>query len=508
MTVLMVHYHLKPGGVSTVIKRQARALAHEGIACGLLVGEAPAGLAPASLPGFAVEPALAYDPPAAVRGAAGAALGGAAAGAEASARGDDPRVGLIKAAVEREARALGPDTVIHVHNPTLGKNSALLPALAALAQDGYAILMHVHDLAEDWRPALYRPAGYPAGCAWAAINGRDAARLKAAGARLVDLLPNPVFSDSELEAYARGLGESPTKGRRAGTPEPTAILYPVRGIRRKNLGEALLAALYLPRGLSLSVTLPPNSDRDKPYYRAWAASAARLGLPVAFDVGLRASLDDNYAKAAAVVTTSIKEGFGLSYLEPLARRKPVIGRRLAPVCDDFEAGGLRFDGLYDSLAVPDGLCDLKAMAARARADADRCARAFGLGEAGAALSDGVERLFAPGCDYGRLDEVAQNEILSALARDPGAQAAFARANPWLDGLAALVEGGGATGGEREAAAPERLAAWSERRYGRALREAYEALFEAKGRGLSLPAPETGALCRLYLSPEQYYAVGL
>lgn len=32
MTVLMAHYHLKPGGVSTVIKRQARALAHEGIA--------------------------------------------------------------------------------------------------------------------------------------------------------------------------------------------------------------------------------------------------------------------------------------------------------------------------------------------------------------------------------------------------------------------------------------------------------------------------------------------
>lgn len=498
MTVLMVHYHLKPGGVSTVIKRQARALAHEGIACGLLVGEAPAGLAPASLPGFAVEPALAYDPPPA---------DGAAAGPRGSASGDDRRGGLIKAAIEREARALGPDTVIHVHNPTLAKNSALLPALAALARDGYPILMHVHDLAEDWRPELYRPVEYPAGCAWAAINGRDAGRLREAGGRLVAFLPNPVFSDSELDAYARGLSDDPSSAGRSAEASPSTVLYPVRGIRRKNLGEALLIALYLPRGLRLALTLPPSSERDKPYYEAWAARAAALGLPVAFDVGLKASLDDNYAMAAAVITTSIKEGFGLSYLEPLARRKIVIGRRLAQVCDDFEARGLRFDGLYDGLGVPEGLCDLKAMARRARADAERCARAFGLGEYGASIAAGVERLFAPGCDNGRLDETAQAELLSALSRDAGAKKAFADANPWLEGLAALAEAGHRAARSADVP-PASLSAWSERRYGLALREAYESLFKAKALGRGLEPPDTRALARLYLAPEQYYAVGL
>lgn len=497
MTVLMAHYHLKPGGVSTVIKRQARALAHEGIACGLLVGEAPEGAAPASLPGFAVEPALAYDPPAA-RGEAAASVG---------APRDDPRVGLIKAALEREARALGPDTVIHVHNPTLAKNAALLPALAALAKDGYPILMHVHDLAEDWRPELYRPVEYPAGCAWAAINGRDAARLGEAGARLVAFLPNPVFSDSELEAYARLLREGPPKARGGGKGAASTLLYPVRGIRRKNLGEALLVARYLPAGMRLSVTLPPSSDRDKPYYEAWISSAARLGLPAEFGAGLRASLDENYGRAAAVLTTSIKEGFGLSYLEPLARRKAVLGRRLGQVCDDFEAAGLRFGGLYDELRVPEGLCDLKAMAARARADAERCAWAFGLGDDGAALADGVERLFVPGCDYGRLDEAAQAELIGAIAGDPGAKKAFAEANPRLEAFSALAEAGSGDEG-RGVVPPASLSAWSERRHGRALREAYESLLKAKALGQELAPPDTLALARRYLRPERYYAVGL
>lgn len=496
MTVLMAHYHLKPGGVSTVIKRQARALAHEGIACGLLVGEAPEGAAPASLPGFAVEPALAYDLPS-DRGAAAASV---------SAPRDDPRVGLIKAALEREARALGPDTVIHVHNPTLAKNVALLPALGALAKDGYPILMHVHDLAEDWRPELYRPVEYPAGCAWAAINGRDAGRLREAGAWLVAFLPNPVFSESELEAYARSLREGPPKARRGGAAAASTLLYPVRGIRRKNLGEALLIARYLPAGMRLAVTLPPSSERDKPYYDAWVSSAARLGLPADFGAGLRASLDENYHTAAAVLTSSIKEGFGLSYLEPSARRKPVLGRRLGQVCDDFEAAGLRLDGLYDALRVPEGLCDLKAMAARARADAERCARAFGLGDGGA-LAEGVERLFVPGCDYGRLDECAQAELLGAISGDPGAKKAFTDANPRLEAFSSLAEAGSWEEGRGDVP-PASLAAWSERRHGRALREAYESLFKAKALGHDLAPPDTRALARRYLRPERYYAVGL
>ena len=41
MKVLVVHYHLKPGGVTTVIRGQLAALASRGVEAALLVGEAP-----------------------------------------------------------------------------------------------------------------------------------------------------------------------------------------------------------------------------------------------------------------------------------------------------------------------------------------------------------------------------------------------------------------------------------------------------------------------------------
>ncbi len=152
MRVLVVHYHLKPGGVTTVIKRQMAALKARGVECSLLLGETPPGEAP---PGDThnqfLEPALAYDMPDSP-GARGIA--------------EPERVDAIVRAVETARASLGGgDTIIHVHNPTLRKNSALLPALDTLASRNLPVLMHVHDLAEDWRPQVYSGARYPAGCA-------------------------------------------------------------------------------------------------------------------------------------------------------------------------------------------------------------------------------------------------------------------------------------------------------------------------------------------------------
>ena len=48
------------------------------------------------------------------------------------------------------------ETVIHAHNHSLGKNSALPEALAGLAVKGYGLLLHIHDFAEDFRPENYR----------------------------------------------------------------------------------------------------------------------------------------------------------------------------------------------------------------------------------------------------------------------------------------------------------------------------------------------------------------
>ena len=60
--------------------------------------------------------------------------------------------------LRRQLSALGfqPDqTVLHVHNHSLGKNASLPGALRLLAEDGYALLLQIHDFAEDCRPRNY-----------------------------------------------------------------------------------------------------------------------------------------------------------------------------------------------------------------------------------------------------------------------------------------------------------------------------------------------------------------
>src|SRR5690606_38989060 len=60
----------------------------------------------------------------------------------------------------------------HVHNPLLGKNEDLLPALAILRDRGARILLQIHDLAEDRRPDVYIAAPYPDGVHYAFLNSR------------------------------------------------------------------------------------------------------------------------------------------------------------------------------------------------------------------------------------------------------------------------------------------------------------------------------------------------
>ena len=48
------------------------------------------------------------------------------------------------------------DTVIHVHNHSLGKNVSLPGALQVLAGHGYPLLLQIHDFAEDF-PLLTFP---------------------------------------------------------------------------------------------------------------------------------------------------------------------------------------------------------------------------------------------------------------------------------------------------------------------------------------------------------------
>lgn len=469
-----MHYHLKPGGVTTVIRRQVSALAGRGIDASLLVGEAAARV-DASI---TVEPALSYD--------------------QDGGREPDPaRVRAIVQAIEREARALGRDTVIHVHNPTIRKNASMLAALSEVAESGRSVLLQVHDLAEDWRPDVYAQASYPRGARWAAINRFDQAALAAAigNPDAVTFLPNPVPTDQQD-------GSPPGPDRPVGRPRgPALVLYPVRGIRRKNLGEAVLLALFARRGAGVALTLPPNKPEDMAGYQAWRSLAARLGAPILFDQGLDHSLDELYARATAVVTTSIKEGFGLSYLEPASRGRVTLGRRLGRVVADFEEEGLSFPALYERLAVPAGLFDADGFSARVTDAVTAAAGRYGVPERGQALAASVVasvlETHAEGPDFGRLDEVAQTEVLRAVTKRTTGRSRFLAANPFLDGWDAAAD-------TLEPIPRQDLAPWSERIGGGRLEAAYRWALTGDG----YPAPDKARLLSRYLVPESFHGVGI
>jgi glycosyltransferase involved in cell wall biosynthesis len=360
--------------------------------------------------------------------------------------------------------------LLHVHNPLIRKNEALLGALAELQRRGLRLLVQVHDLAEDFRPDVYAPdSEYPGDCAYAVINTRDREALVASGLekRHVHLLPNPVSIPAGFEPRA-GFEAEAERGRRT-------VLYPVRAIRRKNLGEALLLSRFLPSGAELAVTLPPTSLRDQATYAAWKNLAFRQRLPVRFEAGLTAELAELYESSFCALTTSVKEGFGYAYLDPLARGIPVVGREIPYVVDDFSAAGIALPELYRAIRVPRAALPEQALRAALDLRLEAFRRAYApifaaRGRSGAALAGGaaeavgavsgvfgaaggsgaeggsgseafeaalaglVRRFESEYIDFGALDEALQEGLLRDLEGDAAFERALCELNPFLPGL--------------------------------------------------------------------------
>lgn len=397
MKIAILHYHLRPGGVATVVKQQAAALS-KGDEVLLVAGEVP--LADPGYP-VAVVPGLAYD---ALR----------------PVQSPERTASDLESAVRSHFG--GPCDVLHVHNPTLRKNSAFLRVLSVLRERGTVLYSQIHDLAEDGRPQSYFAEGdYPADSRYAAINSRDFRILSDCGLgdEGLDLLFNVVTPIGALDPRA----------------EKNTVVYPVRAIRRKNIGEALFLSLFLPKGVSLAITLPPTSPRDLPSYEAWKAAAARLRLPVEFEAGLDRDFNAVMSSARAVLTTSLKEGFGFSFLEPWTAGIPVAGRRLEAVCPDFEKEGIEQPRLYGELRVPISLIDLASFrAVWLSAVRDRDA-GFGRRSDEAALAAGFERLVSGGAvDFGALDRQRQEALCEAARSDAAVRSAVLDANPSLPTL--------------------------------------------------------------------------
>jgi hypothetical protein len=385
-----------------VVYNQAKALLEGGDEVLLITGDAP----PADCPGPAVQvPALQYDRP-------------DMPGIPVHERGRTLAEALIRA---METHWGSSADILHVHNPLIQKNAALIPALNRLIQQGLRCLLQNHDLAEDFRPDVYAAhEEYPENCHYAVINSRDYSFLHRAGLKPegLHLLPNEVFP---LEALP-GL-------------ERKRYLYPVRAIKRKNIGEALLLSLFIPRGKTVAVTLPPTSEKDEGIYRFWVNRAKELKLPVEFEVGSTDTFPHIIGSACCVITTSVKEGFGFSVLEPWTAGRAVIGRRLDYVCKDFEEAGVRFDSFYSSIRIPMVYISQTMVRKKMAQAVAGVYESFGIEAPRYVLNMLNDELFSrEELDFGRMDEESQEYIIRAIISNEAVYRDIAEANPFLAGL--------------------------------------------------------------------------
>jgi len=398
--IAFLHYHLKPGGVATVLRHQIRALQHE---AQLLVisGEPPP-------PDFPCEVACV------------AGLGYTAANQ--SAMKADQIAEEVRRTIYRQFG--GPCDLLHIHNPLLAKNSLFLDIIQDLQQAGLTLFLQIHDLAEDGRPgACFAEVPYPVDCHYGAINSRDWNNLAQAGLAPEGLhfLPNCVVPFE----------------RASPAGEETHVLYPVRAIRRKNIGEALLISRYLPGGQSLFFTQPPNSPADFGSYNDWKRLAAAYRLPVRFEMGTQRAFQTLVASAAWVLTTSIAEGFGFAFLEPWTAGKALKGRLLPDICRDFSAHGIDLKHLYPGIRLPMEWIGRQRIVDRFKKCLEFNRRAYGSFWPAKWTATCLQTLGQnDGIDFGLLDEGFQKECIDRVHQNPIDRQELLAMNPGLKTLLA------------------------------------------------------------------------
>jgi len=137
--------------------------------------------------------------------------------------------------------------------------------------------------------------------------------------------------------------------------------YPVRAIERKNLGEFILIAALFADVAHFVVTLPPRNPLELQKYNHWKSFCSDNGLMVIFEAGEVVNHEELIKISDFCITTSIREGFGMVYLEPWLAGTSVIGRELACIIGDLKSRGVEFPRLYKKILVEttEGLIDFK-----------------------------------------------------------------------------------------------------------------------------------------------------
>ncbi len=345
MEIIILHYHLNPGGVTRIIESQIQALQIESkdtkitVICGNANGRK-------DIEGCSV---LTFE-----------ILDYLEAGLTQTEVTN--RVALI---TDYLTSVITDQTIIHCHNLNLGKNPALLMSVFDLASKGVPIVSHCHDFAED-RPfnmdLLQRLIPkmtsisihqilYPdfKKVQFAVLNSCDFNRLIAEGIDIgkISLLPNPVVNfNRHHKNHVNNIKVSMER-----TPAKKLCVYPVRAITRKNIGEVVLLAILFNDSIQFAITQPPRNPIEVPQYRRWKDYCQNHKIDILFEVGEHTNYEDLINISDFCISTSIQEGFGMAFLEPWLAGKPVVGRELPCVVNDFKEQGLKFPALYERIKV-------------------------------------------------------------------------------------------------------------------------------------------------------------
>ncbi len=399
MKIVFIHYHLKTGGVTTVIKQQVETLRDK---CDILVltGEQPEDPFPADT---VYVPGIGYD------------------------SGDDSpgdpakTAGLITDAIFSKWKD-GCD-VLHAHNPCLAKNINFLTILRKLQEKGLKLFAQIHDFAEDGRPLAYNFSDeYMPDCHYGVINSRDYGILLRSGLKPEGI--HRVFNT--VTPFV--------KPEEDVIPE-NFVIYPVRAIRRKNIGEALLVSHFFRNSETLAITRSPNSSADIQSFEGWKRYAAENRFNTVFDASSSRDFSELVRFARFVITTSITEGFGFSFLEPWTARKALWGRKIPDICKDFEINGIDLGRLYRRLTVPVEWFGKEEFYKVWKSSLQKNCAVF---NSPVDLKD-IDRAFAgiiqnECIDFGLLDERFQKKVISRILSDNKYGDILKTLNPYLENI--------------------------------------------------------------------------
>lgn len=410
--LIVVHYHWRPGGVRRVIETALPALARTGLFSRVTLAGGGAAdekwlaslrraLDPVALEAK-VFPSFAYRPARPV-----------------SARGGDARNDCARLLAGGNG-----NTVIWAHNLALGRNAPLAAALAAAA-DQAVLLSHHHDFLFDNRWGHWESvqadgfadlralaaAFFPSGprIAHFCVNRSDHALMERGLGTRSFYLPNPVEPAGPRDGAEVAVDGS---ALRADVPSAGFWLMPCRLMRRKNIAEAVLLARWLAPGTEVVTTGGTSSPQEEPYASRLAEAANRSGWPLRLSV-LGPDSDASHvaawmARADAILSTSLREGFGLTVYEACLAGRPLLARATADLAVSVPKGAV----VYDDVLVPDELFDRAAEVERQQSLWERWLKSLppeARARAGRPAFLGVP---AGPAAFGRLTLAAQTEVLA------------------------------------------------------------------------------------------------